>query len=129
MKLEKNKRCNYCRKLGHTIEECKKRIENEKKKKQQGLAATTDDNKEETNIAHDDFALSVTCCDSHDHTAHVVDAWSITCNDMLTPNSCLSVSSVQWYFDSGASLSDAPLGGYVMCANNASYDIKSIDFM
>ena len=45
------------------IAECTKRIENEKKRKQQGLVATTDSGKEEANLAHDGYALTITYMD------------------------------------------------------------------
>ena len=119
-KVDKKKRCNYCRKVGHLIAECTKRIENEKKRKQQGLVASTDNGKEEANLAHDGYALTATCMDYE------------------SSSTCFSISNVDWYFDSGATkhitscktlfstLRDAPRGGSVLCANDASYAIKGI---
>ena len=58
--------------------------------------------------------------------------------DYESSSTCYFVSSVDWYFDSGATkhitscktlfstLQDAPHGGLVLCANDASYPIKGI---
>ena len=84
------------------------------------MIATTDSGKEEANLAHDSYVLTVTCMDYE------------------SSSTCYSVSNVDWYFDSGATkhitsckklfstLRDAPHGGSVFCANDASYAIKGI---
>ncbi|MCO5551694.1 hypothetical protein L7F22_005198 [Adiantum nelumboides] len=64
-KVEKKKRRNYCRKPGHLIFECIKRIESEKNKKQQGLSTTTNDaSSEEANLACEEYVLIITCIHS-----------------------------------------------------------------
>ena len=123
---EKKKiRCNYCRKPGHDISECRKRKASEEKKKQSGLNVTTSTGtKVEAHIAQHEWAFSI-------HTIY----------DPSKDDVCLSVSDStdDWYFDSGASkhitscknffvtLEDAcHKAGTVTCANNASYTIKGI---
>ena len=121
---KKKKRCNYCRKPGHEIAECRKRIASEKKKKEAGLSVTTtsgtDANthehaNEQANYARDqNWGFIVQC----HYNPPVHDTGSHT---------CMAVSASTWFFDSGASkhitssktlftsLADAPKGGSVTC--------------
>ena len=122
---QKKKRCKYCRKAGHTIEECRKLAKrNEKKESGMSIVESSANAKnDEANMAQDFWACVVTC--HYDATLH---------------SKCMIVNEADsdWFFDSGASkhitscksffvsLKDAPKGGHVVCANNASYPIIGV---
>ena len=118
--MEKKKTCKYCRKGGHTIDECKKLAKRNEKKKEADMSiveTTPNAKNDKANVAQDVWACVITC--NYD-------------------SSCMVVNEVNsdWFFDSGASkhitscksffapLKDAPKGGHVVCANNALFWLK-----
>ena len=124
--LQKKKKCKYCRKVGHTIEECRKLVKRNEKKKESGMTISenvSSAKSDEANMAQDYWACVVTY--HYDASLH---------------SKCMVVSEIDsdWFFDSGASkhitscksffasLKDAPKGGHVVCANNASYPIIGV---
>lgn len=137
---KKKGKCHYCRKPGHYIGECRKRIAKEKEKgtkKEANVAqadASSAEKKETANLSivshgdedfDDEYVCIVSC--SYNPSMHTTD------------ESCLSVTSQEdWYFDSGASkhitsqrnlfsVFDATSErGTVTCANNSAYAIQGV---
>lgn len=121
---KKQKRCSYCRKLGHHISECWKH--NESVMKQSSLVRTngssTCKKDDSTKVAHHDWAFDVTCQ-----------------NNPSVQDSYMAADAFNtWYLSSGASkhitsckklfvsLINAPEGGIVTCANDVSYAVRGI---
>jgi len=124
-KPKKKGKCHYCKKPGHYIDECYKRIAKEKKKESGNSVEETSDvgNKKDdatANLVEEDWCF-YTC--SYDPSQEV---HSLSVSD----------SGDVWFFDSGASrhitsrkdlfgrLIPSSCGRKVTCANNASYPVQ-----
>ena len=121
-KPKRKGKCHFCKKYGHYISECSKRIAKEKKK-ESSLAVSNSAN---TSAAKEDESANM-----------VQDSYAfIVCSDFFACS--VDEAQVIWYFDSGASrhitfrkdlfrsLDAAPAGKQVTCANNSSYPIKGV---
>ena len=99
--LQKKKRCKYCRKAGHTIEECRKLVKRNDKKKESGMT----------------IAENVSCAKS-DEANMAQDCWA--CVDIYYYNAslhskCMVVSEKDsdWFFANGASMHITSCKGFL----------------